>query len=273
MTLLRKAICQDTPFLISGPVGSSSLKLAQSFLSLYPKEQNLIDQGDHPDLIYFDARDKESNVAATRHLRDFVSGRPVRLDFVYLVILYPDRLSLASVNALLILLENPPKHLKIILLSGRLHFVLPTIKSRVLHISLPPPSREEMVEELGEEASWRIDRSGNDLEVARFMDVDVVGEWERFWELSFSGTCPDPGGVYSWIERYGQQSEVTQLACWHSLLYRVGKLAWSGLYWRWFGEVVMELLEVTRSGRSNDLFLRTKFTQLYALAKTAVVRT
>ncbi len=46
-----------------------------------------------------------------------------------------------AANSLLKILEEPPEYVQFILTSSAIHKVLPTIKSRVAEIRLPPPGR------------------------------------------------------------------------------------------------------------------------------------
>lgn len=60
------------------------------------------------------------------------------------VLLHPaEAMNASAANALLKNLEEPPPHTVFILVSHRLHQVLPTIKSRCQLLPLPAPTREE----------------------------------------------------------------------------------------------------------------------------------
>ena len=85
-------------------------------------------------------------------IREFViekaAARPAMADYVVFVIRQAERLNNASQNALLKVLEEPPKHCVIILLCSKLDKMLPTTQSRCQVVRFGPIDDDRIVEHL-----------------------------------------------------------------------------------------------------------------------------
>ena len=103
-----------------------------------------------------------------------VATKPSMSDYVVYVVRQAERVNNASQNALLKVLEEPPKHCVIILLCSRLEKMLPTTQSRCQVVRFGPIDEERIVEGLksqgvaGQEA----------LYWARFADGSLGGAME-----------------------------------------------------------------------------------------------
>jgi len=87
-------------------------------------------------------------------IREFViekvAGRPQMSNATVYVVQEAERLNQASQNALLKVLEEPPKHCFIILICNRIEKMLPTTRSRCQIIRFGPVDAEQIVKQLGQ---------------------------------------------------------------------------------------------------------------------------
>ena len=135
-------------YLISGPRGSGKRTLAQLLsaailcrghgqpcLSCGPCRKVL--EGNHPDLITVeDPEHKNVAVKIVREMRDDMFIRPNESD--YKIYLFPQDLGIEGQNALLKILEEPPKYGVFLLLTDNPDKLLPTVRSRCTELKLLP---------------------------------------------------------------------------------------------------------------------------------------
>ena len=99
-----------------------------------------------------------------------------------------DRMNAAASNILLKTLEEPPARTTILLLSGRPHALLPTIRSRVLHFRFPglslPVAVEGWVEWIADYRAW-LARRGQGVGTARAAADAVLGLYGLVARFSF----------------------------------------------------------------------------------------
>ena len=145
-------------YLISGPEGSGRHTLARLLtaailcrekrrpcLSCTPCRKVM--EGNHPDFITVeDPEHKNVAVRIVREIRDDVFIRPNESD--YKVYLFPQELGIEGQNALLKILEEPPKHGVFILLTDNPDKLLPTVRSRCTELKMQALSPEVMQRQL-----------------------------------------------------------------------------------------------------------------------------
>lgn len=135
-------------YIISGPEGSGKHTLAKLLaaailcqghdkpcLSCNPCRK--VRDGNHPDLITVD--DPEHKTVAVRIVREFrddVFIRPNESE--YKIYLLPQELGIEGQNALLKILEEPPRYGVFILLTDNPGRLLPTVRSRCTELALRP---------------------------------------------------------------------------------------------------------------------------------------
>ncbi len=133
-------------YLISGPRGSGKRTLAKLLsaailcghtdkpcLSCNPCRKVM--EGIHPDLITVeDPEHKTVAVKLVRQMREDVFIRPN--ESAYKIYLFPQELGLEGQNALLKILEEPPKYGVFLLLSDNPEKLLPTVRSRCTELKL-----------------------------------------------------------------------------------------------------------------------------------------
>nr|MBQ8244158.1 hypothetical protein [Oscillospiraceae bacterium] len=143
-SLARKHISHF--YLISGPAGSGKHTLAKllaaAILCREPRKPCLhcgpcrkVMEGNHPDFITVeDPEHKHVAVKIVRQFREDVFIRPNESD--YKIYLFPQELGLEGQNALLKILEEPPKHGVFLLLTDNPDKLLPTVRSRCTELKM-----------------------------------------------------------------------------------------------------------------------------------------
>lgn len=120
------------------------------------------EEGSHPDYRWItpeeDTSSKKSNrnkpitVAQIRQLFDYLSLSNHQVDGYRVILVSPaEALNIASANALLKMLEEPPANTLFILVASQPQQLLPTIRSRCQAIDLPTPTKEQAVAWLNEQ--------------------------------------------------------------------------------------------------------------------------
>lgn len=141
--------------------------------------------------------DKKSGVhipiEPIRALPDFIGISSHRGGLKVLVIHPAESLNVNAANALLKSLEEPPAQTVFLLVSHRPHALLPTIKSRCQHISLPAPTHQSALAWLKSQGSANpelgLAQTGNSPLAALKLDTD------EFWQqrAGFFRGIADPG--------------------------------------------------------------------------------
>ena len=142
-------------YLISGPRGSGkktlAVSLAQAILCRGHRKPcgvcepcRKIQNGNHPDFITVeDPEHKNVAVKIVRQFREDVFIRPNESD--YKVYLFPQDLGVEGQNALLKILEEPPKYGIFLLLTDNPEKILPTVRSRCTELKMLALPRETLL--------------------------------------------------------------------------------------------------------------------------------
>jgi hypothetical protein len=130
-------------------LGSTAQELASHLLSDLSRVRERI----HPDFFWLETDKQEISIDLIRELQIWIAKGPYETDLKVAVMKEAEKMNLASQNAILKTLEEPPPHGKLILLCKATDRLLPTILSRVQKIQFPDEttSKEEepkWVEEL-----------------------------------------------------------------------------------------------------------------------------
>lgn len=148
-------------YLISGPVGSGKHTLARllaaAIMCKDAKRPCLnctacrkVMEGNHPDFITVDDPEhKAVSVKIVRQAREDIYIRPNESD--YKIYLFPQELGIEGQNALLKILEEPPKYGVFILLSTNAEQLLPTVRSRCTELALAALPESLLIRELVKE--------------------------------------------------------------------------------------------------------------------------
>jgi len=133
-------------YVISGPEGSGKRTLARllasAILCRNPEKPcgccgpcRKVAEGNHPDFITVDDPDhKNVSVKIVREYREDIFIRPNESD--HKIYLFPQELGIEGQNALLKILEEPPKYGVFILLTDNPEKLLPTIRSRCTELAM-----------------------------------------------------------------------------------------------------------------------------------------
>ncbi len=148
-------------YLISGPAGAGKRTLARLLAAaILCKEADApckkcnvcrkVMENNHPDFITVDDPEhKTVSVKLVRQAREDMYILPNESD--YKIYLFPQELGIEGQNALLKILEEPPKYGVFILLSNNPEQLLPTVRSRCTELALSALPEDVLTRELSKE--------------------------------------------------------------------------------------------------------------------------
>ncbi len=204
MRFLKQLLKKDAvphALLFSGMAGTGKFAAAKEFAKalncLDPqdydscgvcRECHKLDEGLHPDLVYVGSGDGVSiKIEQVRELRKRFRFRPFEGKFRVVIIQEAQKLLEAAANALLKMLEEPPKGNVFILLTPEPQMLLPTIVSRCCQVRFQPFEDEVVAQYLAREGGLprddaaRIARlAAGSIEKARWLtEEDKVASWKE----------------------------------------------------------------------------------------------
>ena len=196
-------------YLISGPAGSGKHTLAKLLASaILCGGQNApcggctacrkVQDGNHPDFITVtDPEHKNIAVKIVREIRDDVFIRPNESD--HKIYLFAQDLGVEGQNALLKVLEEPPKYGVFLLLTDNPEKILPTVRSRCTELNLHALSAETLRHALRRQFP---DASAEDVEAAIMRSGGFLGQAQ---EVLQSGEALSPQTV-AFVEAFAGRS-------------------------------------------------------------------
>lgn len=113
------------------------------------KEILKTDTLNHPDYRYIEVLDNKSDIVVEQiknNITNDINNSPMVSNYRVYVINDADKLNIESQNKLLKTLEEPPKHIIIILVTNYFDKLLPTIKSRTMNILFSKLTKDEILE-------------------------------------------------------------------------------------------------------------------------------
>jgi DNA polymerase III subunit delta' len=188
-------------FLFSGMAGigknATALEIAKVLNCLAPQGEDSCDAcgsckkatgGTHPDVLFVRSQGAFIKVDQVRELKERLRFRPFEARLRVVIIEEAQHLKDEAANALLKILEEPPRQNLFILTVLEPQMLLPTIVSRCCHIRFQPLDDRSIEDFLIREGQFPADRArewsalaGGSLERARKL---VEGRWiEHIWEI------------------------------------------------------------------------------------------
>lgn len=109
----------------------------------------LLEAGNHPDLIYVEKDNKTTKIDTVREkLVKNMDVKPYQGPYKIIVVTEADTLTIEGQNAMLKTIEEPPSYGIVILITQNLAKLLPTIKSRCIHLRFSPLPYQDILEYL-----------------------------------------------------------------------------------------------------------------------------
>jgi len=136
-----------------------------------------IDKGVHPDVMVITAEKQEIKIEQTRLLKQMAYLRPMMAKKRVFIVVDAAEMSDAAANSLLKVLEEPPLHSHLILVTASPFLLFPTILSRCQTLAFSAIGREELEEIL-------LARNFS-MEQARILSLLVGGNLERALDLEW----------------------------------------------------------------------------------------
>ena len=159
---------------------------AAELISDRPQDRTLVARGIHPDLIELSPPEKKERIGIEqiREVIRQVQFTPVQGDRKVCVVPFAESMTVEAANALLKVLEEPPRGMMFVLMAAHASDLLPTIVSRSRVLRISPATGEETVRQLvasgytEEDSLWLVDvacRAGEiESLVASPVDLDAV---------------------------------------------------------------------------------------------------
>jgi DNA polymerase-3 subunit delta' len=198
------------------------------------------DAGTHPDFRLVTLQEKITKEGETRMATaievdqaretvDFVQLSTYRSGYRVVLVNPADALNLASANALLKVLEEPPLNTVFVLVSDQLRRLLPTIRSRCTRLDVGLPSQEAA-------ARWLAGEGVNDAANVLALSGGTPLDAQRWAD---SGELDERRGVLEGLARLGQWDPVTLGDRWKA----VSPQTWHNVVYKWLGDLLAVRLQ------------------------------
>ncbi len=200
--LLRKSVVPHA-FLFTGMSGTGKLAAAKEFAKALNCAEPLdsdscggcgachkFEEGLHPDFVHVQTDGAFIKLEQIRELRERFRFRPFEGKFRVVIIEDAQRLKEEAANAILKILEEPPKGNIFILLSPESQMLLPTIVSRCCHVRFQPLGDDVVAEYLMRTGGFSLDQAAEiariaagSIEKARWLtEEDRITNWKKVVE-------------------------------------------------------------------------------------------
>lgn len=144
-------------YIFEGPkgVGKKTMAMALAKILLCQGEEapcgeckacTLMEAGNHPDLIQVTKDNKTTKIDTIREqVVKSMDIKPYQGPYKIVIVTEADTVTIEGQNAMLKTIEEPPSYGLIILITENLSKLLPTIKSRCIHLRFNPLTQDEMM--------------------------------------------------------------------------------------------------------------------------------
>ena len=176
-------------------------RVAAPLLSASESDASLAQRGAHPDLIELTPPEKKERIGIdqVREVIRLAQFSPVQAKRKVCLIPRAEALTPEAANALLKIMEEPPRDLAFVVLAEDPSDLLPTIVSRCRLVRIPPPPREVILQRLTAagyaeaEAAWLAQVASRDGDLDRLTEarIDVADACGAASDESRDGTATD----------------------------------------------------------------------------------
>lgn len=196
-----------------------------------------IDNGSHGDVMVIrpqwderkKAYKKEIQVDDVRKVGHFLSHTPSECDYRIVIIDSADMLNNAAANALLKVLEEPPKNTLLLCVAHQPGSVLPTIRSRCRPIYFSPPSKAQFVEIMQQQGHSDISlealysfSDGSPGFALSIIEAGALEMYEKQCDLALNGTQETLSSFFDYVTSKQAPARWQFFQhCWMRLLSRV----------------------------------------------------
>ena len=207
---LKKQNCSNS-WLISGPIGIGKHTLAMCYIQdLFANIQGAISRISHGTFSDFmkvtQNKDKDISIAEIRKIADFLSLTPGEGEHRAVIIDNAESMNQNAANALLKVLEEPPKNTIIFLISHAPQKLLPTIKSRCKHVKMHPLSKIECALVLGYDISDEVFEfaKGSPGLIREIIEKDLIKTYHDILKITANQTT---GDICSLLDNLNEKDE------------------------------------------------------------------
>ena len=170
-----------------------------------------IANGTHPDCTLIEPAGTSIKIDVIRELKQKIYLHPLEGKAKVVLIDQAEAMTEAAANALLKILEEPPRQTFFILISARPMQLLPTIRSRCQRLEFNPLTEQTIAEKLmqekmpKEEALKRAEISGGSLTTALQFDLALLEQTKE--QLKQLGKKPAPSQIFNLSEMWADEEE------------------------------------------------------------------
>ncbi len=172
---------------LAGYIAKAAVCLSENPVCDTCKTCRLFDGGNHPDIIYLSPEDKKKNISVfqIREMRSSAFIKPHMSGKKVFIINKAHTMNEQSQNALLKILEEPPKNVIFILISESLSAFLDTVISRCVTLQLVEPSFNEAMDYIRANTDYDLADIENATEISRNNIGKALNQLSR--NSSFAG--------------------------------------------------------------------------------------
>lgn len=156
------------------------------------------------------------SAAAAEQIIEQLANKPYELDFRIVIVWLPERMNAAAANRLLKIVEEPPMGAKFIFVSENVNAILPTIRSRLQRIVVPPISPEDIEQGL-------IAQQNVSPEEAKRIARIATGSYARALDLIHAGEHNEDLDLFKRLTQAAYQNAYLKLAEWAGEMARLDR--------------------------------------------------
>jgi len=160
-----------------------------------------------PDIMLIDPEGTEIGISEIREIRNFLTYSPEHISKKYVFVYDADRANQQAANALLKILEEPPRYAVIILTTTRWYLLLPTIRSRLVKFVLNPPPFEGKIHPWVDKIAEKLWRVRSEVKNVRLIQHVKSSENEELVKMLSEDTLKSYLSAFEILERISNSDE------------------------------------------------------------------